>query len=616
MSSKLPTPIRKLLKATSFWKNNYFILREFKYFRRIAILAVVFTVLAAVFEGFGIGLILAFLQSMLNPNKAPIKTGLEWFDVGVLGINASDTERFYRISALILGITLLRLGITYLGRLYTFSAQFYLGYQLRKRLFEQLQSVSLNYFAKTRSGSLIHSITGEVNQIQQAFDVVSVFLAKSCILVVYVFSMFLLSWQLTLIAVMTFSLLGVGISTLLKQVREESFSRTKASKQYTSISLEFINGIRTVQAFAAQGFERRRFDNANSQLLKASTQAKSAQALVEPLSEGVATIILISILIVAFTNLIPNGQMQPASLLTFLFVLLRIMPIRRQIDGARVRLNNFQGSLSNIKELVRTDDKPYFKDGKLQFSGLKQDIEFVSVEFGYDPNELVLHNINLTVKQGQTTALVGGSGAGKSTLTDLIPRFYEPTQGKILIDGVNVQEFKINSLRRKVAIVSQDTFIFNTSIRNNIAYALEEVDETKLWEAARLANALEFILEMPDGFDTQLGDRGIRLSGGQRQRIAIARALLRDPDILILDEATSALDSISERLIQESIEKLTVGRTVIAIAHRLSTIVRADKIVVLEQGRIVEQGGYQELLLQRGKLWNYHQMQHEVGQIG
>ncbi len=329
-----------------------------------------------------------------------------------------------------------------------------------------------------------------------------------------------------------------------------------------------------------------------------------------------ATIILIIILIVAFTNLIPNGQMQPASLLTFLFVLMRVMPIRRQIDGARVRLNSFQGSLGNVKELLRTDDKPYFKDGKVQFSALKRGIEFISVDFGYDPNEPVLHNITLTIKQGQTTALVGGSGAGKSTLADLIPRFYEPTQGKILIDGVDLQNFKINSLRRKVAIVSQDTFIFNTSIRNNIAYALEDIDEAAIYEAARLANALEFILEMPEGFDTTVGDRGIRLSGGQRQRIAIARALLRNPDILILDEATSALDSVSERLIQESLEKLTVGRTVIAIAHRLSTIVRADKVVVLEQGRIVEQGGYQELLQQRGKLWSYHQMQHELGQTG
>jgi subfamily B ATP-binding cassette protein MsbA len=616
MRFKLPMPVRNLLKATSLWKNNDFILKEFKHFRRLAVLAVVFTLLSAVFEGFGVGLILTFLQSLINPNKAPIKTGLDWFDVSILGVNASATERFYRISALILVTTLLRLGITYLARLYTLISQFRLGYQLRKRLFEQLQAVSLSYFAKTRSGALIHTITGEVNQIQQAFDIVSVLVAKSCILVVYVLSMLLLSWQLTLITVMTFSLLAVGISTLLARVREESFFRTTASKQYTSISLEYINGVRTVQAFAAQNFERRRFDDANSQVLKASTQARSAQALVEPLSEGVATIILIIILIVAFTNLIPNGQMQPASLLTFLFVLMRVMPIRRQIDGARVRLNSFQGSLGNVKELLRTDDKPYFKDGKVQFSALQRGIEFISVDFGYDPNEPVLHNITLTIKQGQTTALVGGSGAGKSTLADLIPRFYEPTQGKILIDGVDLQNFKINSLRRKVAIVSQDTFIFNTSIRNNIAYALEDIDEAAIYEAARLANALEFILEMPEGFDTTVGDRGIRLSGGQRQRIAIARALLRNPDILILDEATSALDSVSERLIQESLEKLTVGRTVIAIAHRLSTIVRADKVVVLEQGRIVEQGGYQELLQQRGKLWSYHQMQHELGQTG
>jgi ABC-type multidrug transport system fused ATPase/permease subunit len=238
----------------------------------------------------------------------------------------------------------------------------------------------------------------------------------------------------------------------------------------------------------------------------------------------------------------------------------------------------------------------------------------VSVDFGYDPNHLVLHDITLTIKPGQMTALVGASGAGKTTLADLIPRFYDPTQGQILIDGVDLREFEINSVRQKMAVVSQDTFIFNTSIRNNIAYGMENVDEAAVWEAAKLANALEFISEMPQGFETCLGDRGVRLSGGQRQRIAIARALLRNPELLILDEATSALDSVSERLIQQSIEKLTVGRTVIAIAHRLSTIVRADKVVVLEQGQIVEQGGYQELLQQRGKLWKYHQMQYELGE--
>jgi subfamily B ATP-binding cassette protein MsbA len=613
MHFKFPVPIRRFIKATSFWQENYFVLREFKYFRRLAVLAIIFTLLSAAFDGFGVGFILSFLQGFTNPNAAPIQTGVGWFDHWILAVNASANERLYRISGLILITTLIRLSFTYLANLYSKISQVNLAYRLRQRLFEQLQALSLSYFAKTRSGALVHSITSEVGNLMQAVSVSFMIITQSFTLGVYAVSMFLLSWQLSIISIMLFSLLSAGVATLLGQIREASFEQTKAAREYTSVALEFINGIRTVQAFAAQEFERRRFNDANLELLTAENKAISAMTLVSPLREGAATTILVGMLILSFAILIPNGQMQSASLLTFLFVLLKMMPVLRQLDGARVQISSFSGPLNNIKELLRTDDKTYIKNGKAQFIGLQRAIEFVAADFGYDPGELVLHNISLTIKQGQMTALVGASGAGKSTLVDLIPRFYDSTQGQILIDGVDLREFEINSLRRKLAVVSQDTFIFNTSVRNNIAYAIDDVDEQAIWEAARLANALEFIQQLPDGFDTQLGDRGIRLSGGQRQRIAIARALLRDPEILILDEATSALDSGSERLIQESLEKLSVGRTVIAIAHRLSTIVRADKVVVLEQGRIVEQGSYQELLQQRGKLWKYHQMQYEMG---
>jgi len=215
----------------------------------------------------------------------------------------------------------------------------------------------------------------------------------------------------------------------------------------------------------------------------------------------------------------------------------------------------------------------------------------------------------LTIPRAQTVALVGSSGAGKSTLADLIPRFYDPIQGTIRFDGTDLRDYDVTSVRQRMAIVSQDPFIFNATVRDNIAYGSEGADDRAILEAARLANAVDFIQKMPEGLDTQLGDRGVRLSGGQWQRIAIARALLRNPEILILDEATSALDSVSERLIQASLEQLAVGRTVVAIAHRLSTIANADKVVVMEKGRIVEQGTYQELLAQRGRLWNYHQMQ-------
>lgn len=616
MISKIPLPIRNNFKSSKFWQEYAFILGEFTNFRRVAILALVFTIIAAVFEGFGVGFILSFLQNLTNPDAQPIRTGIEWFDIWILGVNAPVTERIYRICTLILVTTALRSLFTYLGRLYNQIAQFKLLYWLRKRVFEHFQSLSLRYFVKTRAGGLVHSITAEIAQIMQAFSVVSTILTKSTVLAVYIISMFILSWQLTIISVMLFGLISAGISMLLGRVREASFEKTTAAKQYTSVSLEYINGIRTIQAFAAHNFERKRFDSANSNFLNATVKAVSITALIEPLSEGLATAVLIGMLVLAFSTLIPNGQLQASSLLTFLFVLLRMMPVVRQIDGSRVQLSNFQGSLNNIRELLKKDDKPFFVNGKKPFSRLNHSIDFVDVDFGYDANEIVLHGISLTIEKGKMTALIGASGAGKSTLVDLIPRFYDPTRGNVLLDGVDLREFDIYSFRNRLAVVSQDTYIFNTSVRDNIAYAMENIDDVAVVEAARLANALEFIQELPQGFDTQLGDRGVRLSGGQRQRIAIARALLRNPEILILDEATSALDSVSERLIQESLEKLSVGRTVIAIAHRLSTIVRADKVVVLEQGRIVEQGGYQELLEQRGKLWKYHQIQHDVSQAG
>jgi subfamily B ATP-binding cassette protein MsbA len=424
--------------------------------------------------------------------------------------------------------------------------------------------------------------------------------------------MVLLSWQLTLASILLFGLLSVGVTTINAKVREASFEVPKANKQVNSVLLSFINGIRTVHASATQKFEQKRFHQAVQRSLEAVSHVERLSTLVSPLVQAVSTTMLIVMVIVAFNFLVVSGELQAASLLTFLFALTRTTPLVSAINSSWTKFSSFQGALQSINDLLRRDDKPYFQDGTIEFSGLKQSIDFVSVDFGYDPDELVLHEITLSIRQGETTALVGASGAGKTTLADLIPRFYDPTQGKILVDGIDLRDLRINSLRQHMAIVSQDTFIFNTSARDNIAYGVEHVDDQAIWEAARQANALDFILELPQGFETQLGDRGIRLSGGQRQRIAIARALLRNPEILILDEATSALDSVTERLIQESLETLSKGRTVIAIAHRLSTIVRADKVVVLEKGQIVEQGRYQELLEKRGRLWKYHQMQHEI----
>jgi subfamily B ATP-binding cassette protein MsbA len=301
-----------------------------------------------------------------------------------------------------------------------------------------------------------------------------------------------------------------------------------------------------------------------------------------------------------------------SNLLTFFFVLFRLVPMIQDVNGVLAFLNTQAGAVENIKDLLKSQNKAYFKNGHLKFSGIQKAIDIEAVNFGYEPNHLVLKDITLTIEKGKMTALVGASGGGKTTLADLLARFHEPTNGRILLDGLDFQKFEINSLRWKMAIVGQKSFIFNTSIRHNIAYGTPLATEEEIIEAARLANALEFIQKLPQGFDTIIGADGMQLSGGQQQRIAIARALVRNPEILILDEPTSALDAITEQVIQELLDKFTIGRTVIVIAHRLSTVAKADKVVVIEQGKIMEQGSYQDLIQQQGKFWQYYQTQNDI----
>ena len=608
MDSKFLPSTMKIFQATSLWQNNRVILREFKHFRVVAILAILFSALAASFEGFGLGFLLVFLQSLTTPGAEPVKTGIGWFDILILGINASATERLYRISALIVVTTCMRASFNYIGQICIQFSEVSLVDNLRKRIFQQLEAQTLNYFSHKKSGELVNILTSEMERIRQIFGGLAFLITRSFTLIIYSISLFILSWKLTIVSILLFSLLAVALSTLNKQIRERSFAITSANDNFTARVLELIEGIRTIHAFSTQEFERKRYYQASEKIVNTWKSVYWISLIVKPLAESISTLILISMIIVALTT----GLMKVSALLTFFFVLFRIIPMTQDLNGVVAFLSTQAGAVENIKELLKTDDKIYFQNGALRFPGFKRSIDLVSVDFDYSPDQRVLHNITLSIKQGEMTALIGSSGAGKTTLADLIPRFHDATDGYIYIDEVDIRKFDINSLRSQIAVVSQNTFIFNTSVWNNIAYGTPTATEIEIKEAARLANALEFILEMPEGFDTQLGDRGVRLSGGQRQRIAIARALLKNPEILILDEATSALDSVSERLIQESLEKLSVGRTVIAIAHRLSTIAKADKVVVLEQGKIVEQGAYQELLQQRGKFWQYYQIQNEV----
>lgn len=593
------------LGMSSFWHDNELFIQELKYFPRLTALAISTSLLVSILDGVGIGLLLSFLQSLIQTDVQPLNTGIDWLDVWVLGVHASPENRILRLSVLILVITGFRSVLLYFSSIYSGVVSVALLERLRLKIFDQLQGLSLSYFTRTRSGELVNALTVELNKLTTPLLLLGSLVKNIFAIAIYSIALFLISWQLSVISVLLLALLSVGLSTLRKTVREASFDISKANETFTSAALEFINGIFTVHAYNGLGLEQRRIQQASAEIAQATTRAIIGSSLVPPISTGVGSTILIGLTVSGVLIL----HMPIAALLTFIYALLRLIPVLQDIHRIVTQMSFFQGSIESVKELLRSDNKPQFQNGSRIYSGLKEKIQLVALDFSYGESGQVLNTIHLDIQKGQTTALVGASGSGKTTLAALLMRFYDPQRGQILIDGVDLRELEITSLRRTMALVSQDPFIFHASVKENIMYGTETMDPDRLWQSAQLANALEFILELPQGFDTLLGDRGVKLSGGQRQRLAIARALYRDPEILILDEATSALDSESEHLIQAALEQLKLNRTVIAIAHRLSTIAKADQVVVLEAGQIVEKDSYQALINQKGRLWQYHNLQ-------
>ena len=383
------------------------------------------------------------------------------------------------------------------------------------------------------------------------------------------------------------------------------------SRQYTSQLVETIAGIRLIKGTSNESQE---FDRLTGTILKkqrVDLQSQGFRATVASVNEMMVVASLVLIVVIGRWIFSNQAEAYAAILLTYLFLLSRVLGMVTTLGKALNNLALCTAAVNSLVNLLRVDNKHQVKNGSVPYTPLEDAIQFVNVGFHYpgQKKRKTLQGVNLTIAKGQTVALVGASGAGKTTMTDLITRFYDPVKGKILLDGRDLREFDLKSLHQAMGIVSQDTFLFNDTVLNNIAYACPGATEKSVREAARRANADGFIGELPDQYQTLLGDRGVRLSGGQQQRIAIARALLRDPDILVLDEATSALDTVSERMVQEALMELSRGRTVLVIAHRLSTVQNADQIVVMDRGKIVEQGTHGELLALNGKYAQMYTMQ-------
>ncbi len=481
---------------------------------------------------------------------------------------------------------------------------------LRESGLQLLLDVDVDYFIKTGIGDISNRLN---NELSRAASIISLVARTATVIIttfVFICILISLSWQLTVVS--TLLMLTVALVNQSNVTRSKKFGKqfSEASKNYSSGILDVLYGMRLVRSSAA---ETQEFERVKAQIVRreqAEFQLQAVASLIEPISEVTGIMALLCIVFIGRTYL--GGQIEAFSgiLLTYLFVLFRTLPLIGQLNGARSQLASVAPSLEISTDFLSHANKSFMTNGSIPFSVLKTGIHFKQLSFAYPGQQKqVLKEVDLYLPRNTTLALVGASGAGKSTLADLLPRFYDPSAGEILIDGCNLCDLDFKTLRRAMGIVSQDTFLFNTSVRENIAYGSISATDDQVFNAAKRANAYEFIMQLPQGFETQIGDRGVLLSGGQRQRLAIARALVQDPQILILDEATSALDTLSERLVQEAIENLSRNRTTLVIAHRLSTVQKADQIAVMDQGRVVELGNHEQLLAQRGYYARLCQMQ-------
>jgi len=577
-------------------------------------ITIVANLIAALLDGFAIALLIPFLNILFHQPATAMPKGfvgnLLHTIVGGQMIPGDEMRSLRNVIILVMVSVILKNLLVWIAGQYGAALQEYVTRDLRNSVYRHLAHLPLGYFTQMKAGQILSRVINDTFETRLILtQIVTQSLQSASLVLVYIAILFSISWKLSLIALVILPLLGFSLQPMLKKLRRGNLRRGNVHGEMTSVLQETISGIRLVKASGTEAYEEARFADGSNKYARSSLKLTRLALLAPPITEIIGTLIAVLILWIGAWQVLQSHTMTGATLLAFLTLVLRLLQPLKQLSQMRTTA---QSSLASAERLFEILDSPaeFQRDrGTREKAVFERDLRFDGVSFSYG-DAPVLTGIDLAARKGEVIALVGASGSGKSTLVDLIPRFYEPTRGRITVDGVDTREIKLPALRALTGIVSQETVLFHDTVRNNIAYgAPGRYSQQQIEDAAKAANAHSFIMELPSGYDTLLGERGTRLSGGQRQRLAIARALLSDPPILILDEATSALDTESERLVQEAIDRLLQGRTVFVIAHRLSTIAHADQILVLDRGEIVEQGSHAELLARRGAYYRLHSLQ-------
>ena len=472
--------------------------------------------------------------------------------------------------------------------------------RMRNEMFSKVVDMNVGYFSDQRKGDIISKITSDVGVVQFCItNTLQVAFREPFLIIGYTVMMVAISWELALFSVLFLPVVALIIGSIVKRLRHPARTSQQRMGELVSTLDESLSGIKVIKSYNATGYVKQKFYDLSEDLARLTLSMARRQQLASPMSEFLG-ISAVGVILVFGGSLVFKDALSPEGFIAFIAMFSQITrPVRTFIDQFS-NINQGIAAGERIFSIIDAQSEIQDKPGAIELDGLKDKIEFRDIHFSYDGSREVIEGISFEIKRGETVALVGPSGGGKSTLSELIPRFYDVKAGDILIDGVSVRDYAQDSLRAHMSVVAQDTVLFNDTIEGNIAMGKAGATHDEIVEAARIANADCFIQEAPEGYQTNIGDRGVKLSGGQRQRLSIARAVLKNPEILILDEATSALDTESEKLVQDALNKLLVGRTSVVIAHRLSTIHNADKIIVVDHGRVAEQGTHTELLAKGG----------------